>query len=276
MENQNTINEELTFNGKKRLFSEKFFLSAGESNADKEMAQTILTAKLIDIATAHANHWDIGNMDMIDPNCGWVLSRLTIEMHSYPKVNEDYTIETWAVKWNRHFSERDYCIKDDSGSILGYARSIWMILDLRTHSNFNLDTLPFRKEYLLDRECPIAAQAKHRLLVLPEEEEAKSPRAVTAEKVGSYRFQYCDLDFYRHVNTVRYVALLMNRYSLRQHDEMRVRRFELSFLSEGAYDMEVDILKAPIDDTPGADAFMLRDSATRRPVLYSRIFLTPR
>ena len=111
------------------IYKEIFFLSAGEANAEQEMSLPILVAKLIDIATTHANSLGIGNPSMLEIHAGWVLSRLTVEMDSYPKVNDDYVISTWVESFNRHFSERAFSISSPNGKIYGYARSVWMVMD---------------------------------------------------------------------------------------------------------------------------------------------------
>ena len=79
----------------KKVLSETFFLSAGETNAEQEMSLPLLVSKLIDIATLHANHLGIGNPSMKEMKAGWVLARLAVEIKDYPKVNENYTLSTW-------------------------------------------------------------------------------------------------------------------------------------------------------------------------------------
>ena len=259
-------------------YSESYFLSAGETNAEREMSLTLLVAKLIDIATAHANHLGIGNPYMPDDHSGWVLSRLTIEMERYPIVDDTYTITTWVESWNRHFSERAFRISDASGNTLGYARSIWMVLDTVTRANAGLSALDFREEYISDAVCPIARQAKHAPIVLPDED-AGGKAQVANHPAALYRFGYCDLDAYRHVNTVRYVFVLMNRFSLAEHDERFVSRLELSFLHEGRYGHDAEILRheASADEATGAcNAFLLRDSESKTPILYARVFMKRR
>lgn len=261
-------------------YSQSWFLSAGDTNAEREMSLTLLSSKLIDIATAHANSIGIGNPFMPNDHTGWVLSRLTVEMADYPLVDSRFRIDTWVERWNRHYSERDFCICDEAGNPYGYARSIWMVLDTVTHANAGLESLPFQEEYLLPRECPIARPGKHRLMMLPSELNGDESRVVVADPVpATYTFAYSDLDAYRHVNTVRYVTLLMNQFSLEEHDDYRVERMELSFLCEGAYGMTVEILRTAVD-SDHADVkitdFMLRSKADRHPILYARIFLRRR
>lgn len=258
-------------------FSQSFFLSAGEVNAERELSLPLLTAKLIDIATAHANHLGIGNPDMPDDHSGWVLSRLTIDMQRYPAVDTDYKITTWVESWNRHFSERAFCIEDLEGNVYGYARSIWMVLDTVTHANAGLDRLPLKEEYISGKECPIERQGKHLNLVPPQELASASGKFLKADQeIGIHRFLYSDLDAYRHVNTVRYVSLLINQFPLDVHDKYRVGRLEISFLQEGQYDRPIEILRAEIDamkPESNGYAFQLRRKEDKEKVLFARMRL---
>lgn len=251
-------------------YKEIFFLSAGEANAEKEMALPLLVAKIIDIATAHANSLGIGNPSMTHLNAGWVLSRLTIEMESYPEVNCKYEISTWIESFNRHFSERAFRISSPDGKVYGYARSIWMVMDTVAHSNVGLSHLSLPEELILGENPPIQKQAKHTLI--EEKIDSEMPKGVleATHPIFDYTFKYCDLDFYRHVNTVRYVSLLLNRFSLKEHDEYFIRRLELSFLHEAKYGMEVQVLRSD-NPTDLISAFLLRKASDRSPVLYARI-----
>lgn len=231
--------------------------------------------KLIDIATAHANHLGIGNPDMPNDHTGWVLSRLTIEMERYPKVDTDYTITTWVVSYNRHFSERAFAVSDAEGRTLGYARSIWMVLDTVTHANFGLDSLPLSPDLASERECPIPRQGKH-ILILPAGEDdgtAKKSLQATSPAIR-HTFSYCDLDAYRHVNTVRYIQLLMNQFSLAEHDAKFVKRLEVSFLDEGQYGSPIEILRH--DAPEGPTSFYLRRCDDGAAVQYARVYLEER
>ncbi|MDE7382250.1 MAG: hypothetical protein K2N03_09030 [Muribaculaceae bacterium] len=243
-------------------YSEDFFLSSGETNAEKEMSLPLLVSKLIDIATSHANSLGIGNPDMKKESLGWVLARLTVDMKSYPKVNTRYRITTWVESWNRHFSERAFCISDAEGNVFGYARSVWMVLDANSRVNAGLSDLNFNSEMISARECPVARQQKHIKIDTP--------------PIASYTFQYCDLDAYRHVNTVRYVVILLNLFPLRMHDTRRVSRLELAFLHEARYGETVTVhSEEAIEDEEGTTTSLYMTTA-EHPVLYSRIRFTER
>lgn len=259
------------------VYSEKYFLSAGEANAEQELSLPVLATKIIDIATAHANSLGIGNPDMADMHSGWVLSRLTIEMERYPKVNDTYGIETWVEGWNRHFSQRAFRIFDEKGATLGYARSIWMVFDTLTHQNVGLSHLHLPEGIIMEKECPIDRQRPH-IPILPSPSDGHElPKNALAATVAPsfYTFRYCDLDSYRHVNTVRYIDALLNQFPLERYDSHILRRLELSFLHEGAYGMTVRIMRHDFNDRPSS-ALSICNAADGGMILFSRFTFRPR
>lgn len=241
------------------IYSESFFISANEANAEQELALPLLIARIIDVATDHANSLHIGNPDMTDISGGWVLSRLTVEMNRYPRVNEFFKIRTWVPSFNRHFSERSFDILDGEGETIGHANSIWMILNTQTREGMPLTHFTLAPELTGRPAAPIARQAKHHPI----------GEAERSEPDRHYRFCYCDLDCYRHVNTVRYVTLLLNSFTLDDFDRTRVGRFELSFLREAHYDLTVTVRRR--DDNPLQSSISLIGEDDGRPVLFSRI-----
>lgn len=257
-------------------FSQSFFLSAGETNAEQELSLPLLTSKIIDIATAHANSLGIGNPAMESLGCGWVLSRIAIEMERYPVVNETYILTTWVEAWNRHFSVRNFMISDGNGNPLGYATSVWMVLNTKTRENYGLGHLSLLPDMITGEKCPIEGISKH-LTIIPEDEQLgeELPRGVirATSPAVEYTFKYCDLDFYRHVNTVRYVSMLMNQYSLDEMDSSQVRRLELSFLRESHYGETVRLLR---NDDNLHTSFALSDAADGTPLMFGVVVREPR
>lgn len=200
----------------------KFQCTAAQCDAQKELSLLSLADNIIETATAHADMLGVGNSAM--KGCGWVLARLTIEMTKFPPALADYEIITWVENWNRHFSERCFQIRDAKGDTLGYARSVWMVMDLDTHENRGLGHLNLPFDVVSSRPCPIARQSKH--------------TAIDCPVVTNYKFVYSDIDFYRHVNTLRYIQLLLNRFPLEHFDAFRIARFEIAFMHECYYGEE--------------------------------------
>lgn len=252
-------------------FIEKtYFLSASDANAEGLLSLTSLTTNIIDIATDHANSLGIGNPSMVDMNAGWILSRLTIELEKSPRVNDHYVLKTWIEDFNRHYSARCFSISSPEGEIYGYCRTIWLVIDAQSHKNLGLSHFNMPADLILGDKAPIATQEKHFPIVDADGEvSGKSIRAT--HEPFRYTFKYCDLDFYRHVNTVRYVTLLLNQFSLQEHDETRVKRMELSFLHEASYGMHTVLLRS---DAPGEEllsSFQLSEETTGNALLFARM-----
>lgn len=261
--------------GNPATFSQTFFLSAGEVNAEGEIALPLLIAKIIDISTAHANSLGIGNPSMAALGRGWVLSRLALEMESHPVVNSTYRLTTWIESWNRHFSERIIMVSDADGNPYGYARTIWMVLDYNSHESTGLSHLSLAESMILPDLCPIPRQGKNKV-VFPPRASGELPReAVVANTAPMFHaFGYSDLDFYRHVNTVRYVALLLNQYKLQEFDAARISRIELWFVHEGLYGHEMMILQREegnLEEDTARSIFTIEDITANHMVLHATL-----
>ena len=114
--------------------SHKYFLTAGESDAEGRMPLTLVAERIIEVATEHANSLGIGYATLITRNLGWVLSRLSIEMTRFPAINEEYCVTTWIETYNRRFSERNFEFTDASGAVIGYARTVWVPMNFATRT----------------------------------------------------------------------------------------------------------------------------------------------
>lgn len=254
-------------------YSETYFLSAGETNAESELSLTQLTSRIIDIATAHANSLGIGNPDMPGNSAGWVLSRLTIQMDSYPEVNTRYILTTWIESWNRHFSERCFSVSSEDGRIYGYARSVWMVMDTITRTNVGLSHLSLPENAITGQGVPVDRQKRHFPIVCPGSiTDGSAPKGAVEATDGPvfHKFGYSDLDAYRHVNTVRYVALLLNQFSLEDLDRTMIRRLELSFMKEIRISTVAAIMRRDNHEKMISD-FFLADRADNTPLLFCRI-----
>lgn len=254
----------------KPFIQKEYFLSANDSNAEGCLSMTSLTSNIIDIATDHANELGIGNPSMKSMNAGWVLSRITIDMNDFPTVNSNYVIKTWIEDLNRHYSARCFSISSPEGKIYGYCRTIWLVIDTTTHKNLGLSHINMPPELIAGEKAPIPMQQKH-IPILKNSEGGTGKFIVSTHAPYNYVFQYCDLDFYRHVNTVKYVMLLLNQFTLEEHDTTRVKRIELSFLHEANYGMATELLRSDSEEDPLLSSFQLTDKSTGQALLFARV-----
>lgn len=221
-------------------YAVEYFLPAGECNPQGRLPLNLLAAKIIDTATQHANRLGVGYERLIADGTAWVLSRLSIEMARWPEVNQTYRVETWVENFNRHFSERDFAVTDADGRVLGYARSTWMAIDLRRRQGADIALLEPLRHAVNPRECPVD----------------RPPRlgAVEGDRVSGYTFRYTDCDFNRHVNTVRYIELLLNQWDMDFFDAHQVGRFDIAFHHEACFGQSVEV--AVTADSAAPDTYL--------------------
>jgi len=216
----------------KKEYKQSFYLSAGECNPQAEMPLTLLMNRIIEVATNHANAWGVGYARLIEDGQGWVLSRVTVEMKRYPRVDEFYTLTTWIEDYNRHFSQRNMEISDNNGNVIGYTRTIWVVINLNTRESVDISKLSYISENVSGKECPIEPQSRL--------------RPFEPTRTENYRFRYTDIDFNGHVNTVRYLEHLVNTFPMQWHAQNFIERMEIAFVKESYYDTDAII---NIDDS---------------------------
>ena len=213
-------------------YKQSFYLSAGECNPQAEMPLTLLMSRIIEVATNHANTWGVGYARLIEDGQGWVLSRVTIEMTRYPRVDEWYSLTTWIEDYNRHFSQRNMEIRDQNGDAIGYVRTVWVVINLSTRESVDISKLSYIAANVTEHPCPIEPQSRL--------------RPFEPTRTETHRFRYSDIDFNGHVNTVRYIEHLVNQFPMQHHADNMVKRLELAFVKEAYYDSNAEIA---IDDS---------------------------
>lgn len=211
------------------LFEQTYFLTPAECNPEGRMPITLLINRLIEVATLHANDLGIGYDALVGRHETWVLSRVAVEMSLYPGVNSHYTVRTWVCSVNRLFSERDFEILLGDGTVIGHARTVWAVMNTETRAVADISQFEWIRNMVPDgKTCPINKPARP----LP---------VSTPTRTETYRFTYCDLDVNRHVNSSRYIELLLNQWSLEFHDLNRLTRFEIAYMHEACFDELVEV-----------------------------------
>lgn len=234
-------------------WSNEFYLTASEVNAQEEMSLSRLVLLIIDTATDHANHLGVGYAHMMETNSSWVLSRLGIDIRRMPSVNRSYRITTWVVSLNRLYSERLFEIRDvDSGETVVWVHSVWMAIDMTTRRPTDLTIHKALSDVISER--PFGGFCCGKLPPLPAGLDGME-----------YTFRVSDIDVNRHVTTRRYIDLITDLWPLDKYEHNRVARFEIAFKHEARYgehsltacqavDNTTDVWDTEIrvDDTPCA------------------------
>lgn len=200
-------------------------------------------------ATLHATEHGFGYRQMIKTHHAWVVSRLVIEMDTLPRTGENFSITTWVDRLYRQFTDRHFSINRPDGSPYGHASSIWALIDTETRLPADLTKLPdggFNDVLIPDRPSPVKPMGRIRM---------KSPAAVC-----SHRAAYTDLDINGHVNSIRYMELLLNCFPADKIKNNPASRIEMAYCLESHDGDILHIYKDSDETRPSRHLFEIRNN----------------
>lgn len=196
----------------------------------------VLGNHLLNCAGFHASERGFGMATLNEEDYTWVLSRLAIELEDMPNRYESFCVHTWVEKVYRLFTDRNFAILNKNGVKIGYARSVWAMINMNTRKPVDLLQLhgPGIAQYGCEEECPI---------------EKPSRIKVTAEKpVSVIHAVYSDIDINGHVNSIRYIEHVLDLFPLDWYREHRIRRYEIAYVAESYCGDELRLYRDRVSD----------------------------
>ena len=188
-----------------------------------------LTNYMLVAAGYHAEECGFGFLKINQSNHSWVLSRLVIEMFNYPEYYDEISIDTWVENVIRTFSMRNFAILNKNGQALGYARTVWAMIDQNTRKPVDLTQTNISEIINNDKECPIEKLGKIPFL--------------TGEPHETFTIKYSDIDINQHFNSGKYVEHVIDAFLIYKFKKRDIRRFEIEFMNEGGFNETVSLYK---------------------------------
>lgn len=187
---------------------------------------------ILQAATIHAQERGFGYEAIIKDNVAWVLSRLAVEMLEYPGYDEDLIVETWVEDVTRLFTQRCFRFVNKAYTTIGYARSIWAAIDIKTRRPIDIPAWrPDLADYVDNtQECPVGKPLK-------------IPAVENTEPSMGYSVRYSDIDINRHMNSIKYIEHTLNVFDLEVFKRKFIRKFEIVYLSEGNFGDKLKLYK---------------------------------
>lgn len=191
----------------------------------------VLGNHLLNSAGFHAAERGFGIADLNEEQYTWVLSRLAIELDDMPNQYEKFSVETWVENVYRLFTDRNFALIDKDGKTIGYARSVWAMISMKTRKPADLLSMHGGNitDYICDKECPI--------------EKPSRIKVASQDAISSKIAKYSDIDINGHVNSVRYIEHILDLFPIEYYQEMRIRRFEIAYIMESYYGDELKFYK---------------------------------
>ena len=168
-------------------------------------------------------------------NYGWVLSRICFELDYLPREYSDFTIYTWISDYNRLSSTRNFELVDAEGREFGRAVSQWCMIDFDTRMPADMNTMAKAHEgNMVDAPSPC--------------ERSRRLAAVEGEPLLQHRVAYSDIDFNRHMNTMRYIAIVFDSMPIEVPETLQALRMDINFMREARYGDELSLFSEVRDN----------------------------
>ena len=219
------------------VWQEKVTLRFGSVDRSDRLTLGAAFGFFQEAAISHAAVLGVGRDAMAGNGQAWVLSRLSVFIEKRPRYGETIIVRSWPRGPEKLFCLRDYDISDESGIVLARGRSGWLVLDVEKRR-------PLRVQGVLEK-LPL----NEGLDALPSGPQSLDDRATLAS-AGSRQAVYSDIDFYGHVNNVRYVQWVQDMTPPDLLDKANQMRLDINYMSETLPGETVELLSASIDNSP--------------------------
>ena len=201
----------------------KYNFSVSTENVDFTLHASIesLCADMLSVAGMDARKNGISADTLMQQGRTWVLSRMAVEFDRMPKQFEKFDIATWVnPHTSRLLSTRNFELLDAEGNQFGRGVSQWCVIDYEKRALVSLEEVEhlFDPNYPCDEPSPCDAPRKIRGIV----------PTVTRQRQAVYS----DIDFNRHVNTMRYIRMMLNTLPIEYLTENRPLRLDVHFANE--------------------------------------------
>lgn len=180
-----------------------------------------LIGYMLDVAGEDADRKGFGISALDNESTTWVLSRLAVDIEAQPKQYEEIAIDTWVNEFTRLSSTRNFRIHRGEECV-AKGVSQWCMLNMESRQVVDMSLMKEAYQLaMVDEPAPIPAPLRL--------------RPITPVGSASRPVVYSDIDFNRHVNTLRYVDLIFDNVPLELIEQNRGLRIDLNFIAEALY-----------------------------------------
>lgn len=174
---------------------------------------------MLHMAGADAQNRGFGVDAIMVKNRAWVLSRMSVEIDRFPKQYEEMELRTWVSENRLLLSTRNFEMVDAAGEVVCRAVSQWCLIDYERRVPVSLEECDtFTPDKLCSAPSPCTPPRKL--------------RGIEPTESTSRRVVYSDIDFNHHVNTMRYLAMMLDVLPIDMLSSNRPLRLDVHFMHE--------------------------------------------
>lgn len=207
---------------KNNLLSKSYHITTSNVDANNVATSKFLLQAFQDAAVLHANHLGFGWDSLHAENKLWVVSKMTVLVHTPVMLGDEVTVTTWPSQPNKFFADRHYQMRRSDGVLLVEATSRWCMIDFDTRKITNPQIVcqkHYDGEYL---DAVSSAAFSNKKVVLDNAFDLSYERVV----------RWSDLDLNHHANNTNYVDYALDCLDEAVLDNTYTAQFELTYHNE--------------------------------------------
>lgn len=193
--------------------------------AGRWRADSILT-EMQELGEDHAAHLGFSRNFLVQNGMCWVLSRLQVNMNSYPQCGEEIRMYTWPGQVQGLYFPRYFRFLAADGRELGGAVTAWVLLGLENRRVLRPNALP--------GEIPLNDEPAY--LPLPGKLAVEGAQPVARRQVA-----YSDLDFNGHMNNARYAQWICDILDTERLSGQGLSSLQINYIAEGRPGEEITL-----------------------------------
>jgi acyl-ACP thioesterase len=219
-----------TSNSDNRKFRESFQIRSFDSDLNGRAKLTSICNFVQEISEHHGYLMHQGIDDLKANNMSWVLSRLKLQLFDTPKWRDCIEIETWLIGVEGLFGNREFKIYNQRGEAIAQGSSSWLVFNTQT------------KRLVRPQEI-VAKMPANSLYSTDGHSLSKIPAIKEAKYIEEIHIHYSDIDFYQHVNNVKYIKWAIDACLPEIQDGKTIHDLEINYLHESKVDQTLELFK---------------------------------
>ncbi|GAB3165870.1 acyl-[acyl-carrier-protein] thioesterase [Telluribacter humicola] len=219
------------------IHSETYRIRNYEADTNGNLWLSSLANYLQDAANRHAIELGAGAPQLLEQGLAWVLYRMKITIHRWPRIPEEVTVTTHPSGEERVYVYRDYRMYDSEHNLLVSATSTWLLFDVikRKLTSPSPDLKQYFEPY---HNFPHFPRAKEKYPALPTS--WKYQTQVTA--------RHNEIDTTQHVNNSVYFQWLLEALPVEFIHQQQCQTVDITFKAECLRGEQVTSLCEPLSD----------------------------
>ncbi|MGY3778973.1 acyl-[acyl-carrier-protein] thioesterase [Isobaculum melis] len=173
------------------MFQENCVINYYECDTTGHLSAPMLLNILLNVSGSQCTELGVGEDFTHQLGVAWVVIQYEIHFDRIPQVNEEITIQTTPLSYNKYFSYRNFEGFDLAGNRLFTVASSFVLMDLHARK-----MVPIKEEIV----APFGILKENKMVRMTKPE--KLTELVTEKK---FQVRYLDIDANQHVNNSKYL-----------------------------------------------------------------------